>query len=213
MAFLGPGLAHHGARLPGEDVGPVPFTVRHGHQGLLPQRLCDDLGRAGLLAEAGRIGQAASPPSRSPERTRATPCISAGPGVTMPAAANLATASSASASIQVKEKLLFSGLKVRADGKVVREARVASTATEAQQRASDLRPELTRRHVHPDVLRFCRAELLQQNYFHAVLEASKNVADKLRVGWPGGISPPGSHRSRRDTLASPGSSCSRRTAG
>ena len=25
------------------------------------------------------------------------------------------------------------------------------------------------------------------------------------VGWPGGISPPGSHRSRRDTLASPGS--------
>jgi hypothetical protein len=27
----------------------------------------------------------------------------------------------------------------------------------------------------------------------------------LEVGWPGGISPPGSHRSRRDTLASPGS--------
>jgi uncharacterized protein (TIGR02391 family) len=31
------------------------------------------------------------------------------------------------------------------------------------------------------VLRFCRAELLQQNYFHAVLEASKSVADKLRA--------------------------------
>ena len=26
-----------------------------------------------------------------------------------------------------------------------------------------------------------------------------------RVGWPGGISPPGSHRSRRDSLLSPGS--------
>jgi hypothetical protein len=25
------------------------------------------------------------------------------------------------------------------------------------------------------------------------------------VGWPGGISPPGSHRSRRDSLPSPGS--------
>ena len=35
----------------------------------------------------------------------------------------------------------------------------------------------------------------------------------VSVGWPGGISPPGSHRSRRDTLASPGSSCSRRPAG
>jgi len=31
------------------------------------------------------------------------------------------------------------------------------------------------------VLHFCRAELLQQNYFHAVLEASKSVADKLRA--------------------------------
>jgi uncharacterized protein (TIGR02391 family) len=39
---------------------------------------------------------------------------------------------------------------------------------------------LARRDVHPDVLAFCRAELLQQNYFHAVLEASKSVADKLR---------------------------------
>jgi Protein of unknown function (Hypoth_ymh) len=82
---------------------------------------------------------------------------------------------------QLNEKLLFSGLKVREDGKVVREARAATTVAEAQQRANDLRAELTRRDVHPDVLRFCRAELLQQNYFHAVLEASKSVADKLRT--------------------------------
>lgn len=41
--------------------------------------------------------------------------------------------------------------------------------------------ELARRDVHPDVLRFCRAELVQQNYFHAVLEAAKSVADKLRT--------------------------------
>ena len=32
------------------------------------------------------------------------------------------------------------------------------------------------------------------------------------VGWPGGVSPPGSHRSRRDSLPSPGSSCSYRQA-
>jgi uncharacterized protein (TIGR02391 family) len=29
-------------------------------------------------------------------------------------------------------------------------------------------------------LRFCRAELLQENYFHAVLEAAKSVAEKIR---------------------------------
>jgi hypothetical protein len=49
---------------------------------------------------------------------------------------------------------------------------------EAQARADDLRAELARRQAHPDVLRICRAELLQQNYFHAVLEACKSVADK-----------------------------------
>ncbi|MFZ0226564.1 MAG: TIGR02391 family protein [Mycobacterium sp.] len=82
---------------------------------------------------------------------------------------------------RVNEKLLFSGLKIREDGKVVRVARAATTVAEAQRRADDLREELKRREVHADVLRFCRAELLQQNYFHAVLEASKSVADKLRT--------------------------------
>lgn len=41
--------------------------------------------------------------------------------------------------------------------------------------------DLTRRGVHPDVLRFCRAELVANNYFHAMLEATKSIADKLRA--------------------------------
>ncbi len=80
----------------------------------------------------------------------------------------------------VNESLLYSGYKVRDDGKVARTT-AATTVAEAQQRADDLRAELNRRNVHPDVLHFCRAELLQRNYFHAVLEASKSVADKLRT--------------------------------
>src|SRR5699024_1490600 len=35
--------------------------------------------------------------------------------------------------------------------------------------------------VHPDVLQFCRSELLENNYFHAVFEATKSVAEKIRV--------------------------------
>jgi uncharacterized protein (TIGR02391 family) len=80
---------------------------------------------------------------------------------------------------RVNERLLLSGFEVRKDGVVVT-VRAARTVEEAQQRADDLRAELVRRDVHPDVLAFCRAELMQQNYFHAVLEASKSVADKLR---------------------------------
>jgi uncharacterized protein (TIGR02391 family) len=39
---------------------------------------------------------------------------------------------------------------------------------------------LVQRNVHEDVLAFCGAELLQQNYFHAVFEAIKSVAAKIR---------------------------------
>jgi uncharacterized protein (TIGR02391 family) len=81
---------------------------------------------------------------------------------------------------QVNARLLLSGYQVLETGKVAR-ARPAATISEAQQRADDLRAELARRSVHPDVLRFCQAELLQQDYFHAVLEAAKSVADKLRA--------------------------------
>src|SRR5262249_4129673 len=58
---------------------------------------------------------------------------------------------------------------------------VARTVPEAQQRASRLRAELLTRRVHPDVLRFCKEELVVPNYFHAVFEATKSVADKLRM--------------------------------
>jgi uncharacterized protein (TIGR02391 family) len=56
----------------------------------------------------------------------------------------------------------------------------ATTIPEAEQRAQLLRSALTARGVHADVLRFCRAELLADNYFHAVLEATKSIADKIR---------------------------------
>lgn len=41
--------------------------------------------------------------------------------------------------------------------------------------------ELSRWDVHPDVLEFCRAELLQQNYFHSILESAESMPDKLRT--------------------------------
>ena len=44
-----------------------------------------------------------------------------------------------------------------------------------------MRSEPTIRSVHADVLRFCKAELLQDNCFHCVLEARKSVAQKIRV--------------------------------
>lgn len=75
--------------------------------------------------------------------------------------------------------LAFAGLSLGVDG-TLREIDQARTLDEAENRARRLRSELVRRGIHPDVLRFCRAELLQENYFHAVFEATKSVAEKLR---------------------------------
>lgn len=75
--------------------------------------------------------------------------------------------------------LAFAGIRIRDDGKL-EAIPAAATLTEAQQRASKLRSELARRGIAGDVLRFCRPELLEGNYFHAVFEATKGLAQKLR---------------------------------
>lgn len=76
--------------------------------------------------------------------------------------------------------LAFAGLVVTEAGEL-KAAKAATTLAEAQRRARDLRSDLETRNVHPDVLRFCRAELLADDYFHAVQEAVKSVADKIRA--------------------------------
>jgi uncharacterized protein (TIGR02391 family) len=75
--------------------------------------------------------------------------------------------------------LSFAGLCVTQAGELIA-SKKASTLTEAQRRAQELRADLSSRGTHPDVLRFCREELLADNYFHAVLEAVKSVAEKIR---------------------------------
>jgi uncharacterized protein (TIGR02391 family) len=79
----------------------------------------------------------------------------------------------------VNRALAFVGMAVNVDGTVAPADRVG-TLSEARRRAQELRADLVAREVHPDVLTFCREELLADDYFHAVLEATKSVADKLR---------------------------------
>ncbi|MBC8359252.1 MAG: TIGR02391 family protein [Candidatus Aminicenantes bacterium] len=80
---------------------------------------------------------------------------------------------------RLNKALAFAGFFLEEDGKL-HYAEAVHTLSEAEQRAGRLRKQLSERNIHPDVLRFCRAELLQDNYFHAVFEATKSVADKIR---------------------------------
>ncbi|MDO9069594.1 MAG: TIGR02391 family protein [Deltaproteobacteria bacterium] len=80
----------------------------------------------------------------------------------------------------VNEVLAFQGLLFNSEGKFQRVSR-AKTLDDATRRAGQLRQKLTDRGVHPDVLTFCRAELLVDNYFHAALEAVKSINAKIKV--------------------------------
>lgn len=76
--------------------------------------------------------------------------------------------------------LAFSGFCVRADGKVAH-ADKATTLDAARARAGRLKAALESRNVHDEVLNYCRAELLDENYFHAVFESTKGVAERIRL--------------------------------
>jgi uncharacterized protein (TIGR02391 family) len=76
--------------------------------------------------------------------------------------------------------LAFNGISLGLDG-VPRSISKASTVSQSQAAANQLRHKLVSRDVHPDVVAFCRAELLDSNYFHAVLEATKSLAEKIRL--------------------------------
>lgn len=75
--------------------------------------------------------------------------------------------------------LAFSGMAID-DAGTLTSTSAAETLSEAARRARELRKDMITRGVHPDVLHFCRDELLADNYFHAVLEAVKSVAEKIR---------------------------------
>lgn len=80
---------------------------------------------------------------------------------------------------QLDEVLTFVGLRVEDTGKVHRGPR-SSTLDEASRNATSLRAELRRRDTHSEVLRYCTVELLKKNNFHASLEATKSVFERVR---------------------------------
>ena len=76
-------------------------------------------------------------------------------------------------------RLAFSGLEFGEDGDF-RRRRAARTLNEAETRSRTIEAKFRGRRMHPEVLKYCRAELMQDNYFHAVFEATKGLAQRIR---------------------------------
>ena len=81
--------------------------------------------------------------------------------------------------IELNKCLSFEGMEFTEEGRLRRVSK-SSTITEAEQRANQLKEKLNRRNVHSRIFEYCNAELLQENYFHTVFEATKSVAEEIR---------------------------------
>ena len=79
----------------------------------------------------------------------------------------------------LNQRLAFAGLEYGEDGEF-RRREAARTLTEAETRARTIEAKFHGRRIHPEVLKYCRAELMQDNYFHAVFEATKGLAQRIR---------------------------------
>ncbi|MEL4153468.1 TIGR02391 family protein [Corynebacterium bovis] len=75
--------------------------------------------------------------------------------------------------------LAYAGLRVDDRGEVV-SGELARNLDEADKIANSIHDELDRRKCHPEVLRYCSVEVLKEAYFHACLEATKSIFDRLR---------------------------------
>lgn len=75
--------------------------------------------------------------------------------------------------------LAFSGIQYRSDGQFEK-IPAAKTISDAQKRMQSILPKLRQRGVHSRVIQYCNEELLKENFFHAVFEATKSLAEQVR---------------------------------
>jgi uncharacterized protein (TIGR02391 family) len=81
---------------------------------------------------------------------------------------------------QVNEVLSMVGLRLNDEGQMAR-TQQARTLDEVAVLAGRLRGSMQRRGVHKEVLAYCEVEILRRSIFHAVFEATKGLASRLRT--------------------------------
>ncbi len=79
----------------------------------------------------------------------------------------------------INEKLLYEGIEIDKAGQA-KPVDKAKTISESKRRSLKIKERVHGIGVHTDILPYCEAEWLNENYFHAILEITKSVAQKLR---------------------------------
>lgn len=75
--------------------------------------------------------------------------------------------------------LLLTGLSVNNEGKLI-EVVQAKTLDEVDRRVNHLKRELYNRAIHSEVQKYCIKDYLRKDYYDAVFEAAKGLAERVR---------------------------------
>lgn len=75
--------------------------------------------------------------------------------------------------------LLLAGLEITKEGKMI-EVVQAKTLDEVDRRVNSLQRQLYNRAIHSEVRKYCIKDYLQKDYYDAVFEAAKGLAERVR---------------------------------
>jgi uncharacterized protein (TIGR02391 family) len=79
----------------------------------------------------------------------------------------------------VNKVLLLAGIEIQPTGKLQPVVR-ATTLDEVDRRVNSLNRHLYNRAIHPEVKKYCIGDYLRKDYYDAVFEAAKGVAQRVR---------------------------------
>lgn len=80
---------------------------------------------------------------------------------------------------ETNKVLLLIGLEIQKDGKI-KQAVKATSLDEVDRRVNNLHRQLYNRAIHSDVSKYCIKDYLRKDYYDAVFEASKGLAQRVR---------------------------------
>lgn len=81
---------------------------------------------------------------------------------------------------QLNQIFSYEGIEFGKDGLAFK-VNKAKTVEEAKGRAIKIKQKVHGLSIHSDIVPFCEEEYLKENYFHAILEITKSVSEKLRA--------------------------------
>lgn len=80
---------------------------------------------------------------------------------------------------RINQQLAFVGYELQ-DDSTFKEVKKVSTILDVRVKTENLKKELEARKNHVQIFNYCKEELLQNNYFHSVLEANKGLFKRIK---------------------------------